>query len=130
MKIIFDTNVWIASLIENDSLHKKAASAIKNAYKENHIVCITEDIIAESISVFKRLKQVEKGKEFALTVWNNKDIEVIEKEKYFEKTLSHFLSSDDDKLSFVDISLVVLSKKYEIVTFDKILKRKLQKRNA
>ena len=130
MKVIFDTNVWIASLLKDDSLHEKAAIAIKNAYKENHSVYITEDIIAESISVFKRLGQLEVAKTFVATVYENRDIEVIKNGNYFEDTVHFFLSSKDTKLSFVDMSLVVLSKKYKVITFDKILKRKLQKTNS
>ena len=125
MKVIFDTNVWIASLLKDDSLYEKAAIAIKNAYKENRSVCITEDIIAESISVFKRLGQLEAAKTFVATVYENRDIEVIKNSDYFEDTVHFFLSSKDTKLSFVDMSLVVLSKKYKIVTFDKVLKKKV-----
>ena len=44
---------------------------------------------------------------------------------YFDETINYFLTSDDHKLSFTDMSLIVLSKEYKIISFDKGLNKRL-----
>ena len=118
-KVIYDSNVWIASMIAQDSLHQKAISLIS----ENTLpTLISQDIIAEIITVLKRLKKLSQAKTFVTMIYANKEIEILTSTAYYQDTIDYFLSSDDTKLSFVDMSLVVLSQKYQIETFDKALK--------
>ncbi len=118
-KVIYDSNVWIASMITQDSLHQKAISLIS----ENTLpTLISQDIIAEIITVLKRLKKLSQAKTFVDMIYANKEIEILTSTAYYQDTIDYFLSSNDTKLSFVDMSLVVLSQKYQIETFDKALK--------
>ena len=118
-KVIYDSNVWIASMITQDSLHPKAMGLIS----ENTLpTLISQDIIAEIITVLKRLKKLSQAKTFVDMIYANKEIEILTSTAYYQDTIDYFLSSDDTKLSFVDMSLVVLSQKYQIETFDKALK--------
>ena len=118
-KVIYDSNVWIASMITQDSLHQKAISLIS----ENTLpTLISQDVIAEIITVLKRLKKLGQAKTFVDMIYANKEIEILTSTAYYQDTIDCFLSSNDTKLSFVDMSLVVLSQKYQIETFDKALK--------
>ncbi len=118
-KVIYDSNVWIASMIAQDSLHQKAINLIS----ENTLtVLISQDVIAEIITVLKRLKKLGQAKTFVDMIYANKEIEILTSSVYYQDTIHYFLNSNDTKLSFVDMSLVVLSQKYQIETFDKALK--------
>ena len=118
-KVIYDSNVWIASMIAQDSLHQKAINLIS----ENTLtVLISQDVIAEIITVLKRLKKLGQAKTFVDMIYANKEIEILTSSVYYQDTIDYFLNSNDTKLSFVDMSLVVLSQKYKIETFDKALK--------
>ncbi len=123
-KVIFDTNVWVASIISGDSLHQKSIDLLE---KYDSIIYLTEDIVSETITVLKRYGEVEKAKKFVDLIYSNSDFEVIAATDYYQDTLAYFLKSDDKHLSFVDMSLVVLSKKYKIESFDKKLRCILNK---
>ena len=119
-KVIFDTNIWVASIISNDALHKKAVTLLK---EYNSVIYLTEDIVSELITVLKRYNELGKAKSFVDLIYSNSDFAVIPAPDYYQDTLAYFLRSDDKKLSFVDMSLAVLSKRYKIETFDKELKK-------
>ncbi len=123
-KVIFDTNVWVASIISGDSLHQKSIELLK---KYDSIIYLSEDIVSETITVLKRYGEIEKAKKFVELIYSNSDFGIITAADYYQDTLAYFLKSDDKHLSFVDMSLVVLSKKYKIESFDKELRRVLEK---
>ena len=115
---IFDSNIWIASYVPEDSTHDLAKSILA---KHKGQFYLTENIISEVITVLKRLKELEGAKEFVRAVLHVPDFVVIPTHLYFNETINYFLKSNDEKLSFTDMSLVVLSKKYKVVTLDKAL---------
>ena len=61
-------------------------------------------------------------------VTNNQDIEVMSSsDEFFKKTLDFFLKYKNGNLSFVDVSLLMLSKKFQVFTFDRNLEREIVK---
>lgn len=122
-KTIYDSNIWLASMISNDSLHQKAITVIR---ENSNPIVITHDIIAEVITVLKKLKKTEQAKVFVNMVDATRDIELVPSASYYQTTIEYFLNSNDTKLSFVDMSLVVLSTQYIIETFDKSLKAEIK----
>ncbi|MDD4530336.1 MAG: PIN domain-containing protein [Candidatus Gracilibacteria bacterium] len=127
MKIL-DSNVWIALFNKEDSLNKKASDIMKELVKNNEKIFITEYLILE-ISTILLLKNGKKlADNFINFVYDNSDIDIIYSDKYFfENTIQFFTKNNYEKLSFVDQSLLLLSKSYQIITFDKELNRFMKK---
>lgn len=123
--IILDSNIWIAYLNKNDNQHNKAVSFF-DKIKEN--ILITEYIILEVATVLSMRIDKETADSFIDFVTNNQDIEVMSSsDKFFKKTLDFFLKYKNGNLSFVDVSLLMLSKKFQVFTFDRDLEREIVK---
>lgn len=121
---IFDTNIWVASYVPTDSTHHAATEILKS---HDDIFYLTEGIVAEIITVLKNHKHIASAKLFIRMIHNTDDFQIIHSLDYYQNTIDYFLNSNDTKLSFVDMSLVVLSKKYKIETFDKSLAAEISK---
>ena len=121
---IFDTNIWISVYIPTDSTHKRAKEIL---YGHNAPFYLTQGIVAEVITVLKNKKQLLGAKTFVNMVYGgDSSFIVIPSSSYYQDTIDFFLNTNDTKLSFVDMSLVVLSKKYRIESFDKALNSAIQ----
>ncbi len=119
-KVIIDSSVFIAYFNEGDSQHKKALTIFKTLNAED--ILISEYVLLEVLTVIQNKvskKFAFKLKDFILEYFSES---ILRSDIFFDETLSLF-GSQYGKLSFVDVSLIVLSKKYEIITFDKNLKR-------
>jgi predicted nucleic acid-binding protein len=126
--IILDSNIWIAYLNKNDSQHRKAVS-IFSKIKED--VLVTEYIILEVATVLSMRVDKKIADNFINLIRSNQDIEVFSSsENFFNKTLGYFLEYQKGNLSFVDISLLALSKNYQVFTFDEDLKKEIKTRNG
>ena len=118
---ILDSNIWIAFFHKNDNQHKKAEKIIKEL---NTKIIIPEYIITEiaSILCFKADKKI--AVIFLNSVLDNDDIEILlSNEIIFNNTVNNFIDDSGNKLSFIDTTLLCLSKKYKIITFDKNLQK-------
>ncbi|HAM88058.1 MAG: hypothetical protein US83_C0019G0004 [Candidatus Falkowbacteria bacterium GW2011_GWC2_38_22] len=123
--IILDSNIWIAYLNKNDNQHNKAVSFF-DKIKEN--ILITEYIILEVATVLSMRIDKKTADSFIDFVTNNQDIEVMSSsDEFFKKTLDFFLKYKNGNLSFVDVSLLMLSKKFQVFTFDRNLEREIVK---
>jgi predicted nucleic acid-binding protein len=121
--IILDSNIWIAYLNKNDSQHSQAVSVF-NKIEDN--ILITEYIILEVATVLAMRADKQIADAFIDLVMKNQDIKVLSSSKiFFNKTLGHFLKYKKSNLSFVDISLLALSKNYQVFTLDKELKKEI-----
>lgn len=121
--IIIDSNIWIAYLNKNDSQHRKAVSFMSEV-KEG--VLITEYIILEVATVLAMKIDKRAADSFVDFVTNNRDIEVLSSSgDNFYKTLDFFLKYKKNNLSFIDLSLLALSKKYQVFTFDRNLEKEI-----
>jgi len=119
--VILDSNIWIAFFNKADSQHAKAKKVLQ---KNNNKLVITEYILLEVASVLCLRSKKLVADKFLEMATNNKDIEVLASSEIFlNKIVSEFFKHKTKYLSFVDISLVHLSGRYEIVTFDKKLDR-------
>ncbi len=116
-KIIYDSNIWISFLYEDDSNFEKAKEIF--AYPKPYV--LTDYIILEVSTVLKQKAGEDLAKLFLANIIAN-DIEVLLSNEYYQESVKLFIESRN-KLSFVDTSLVVLSEKYKIITFDKELAR-------
>jgi len=120
MNSIFDTNIWVALFNENDAHHKAA----QELFLQNEIIYIPEYIILETTTVLQLRASKQKADLFAEMVTNTEQLEILyTTNSFFQSVLKLFQQKNDKKLSFVDCSLLLLSKDYKIHTFDEALKK-------
>ncbi len=122
MEVILDTNVWFAYLHDADSQHKKALSLFE-VLKDK--VLIPEYVLIEILNLITVKIGKDNADSFISDLLSFDKVTILWSSSDFrDQLLSFFLSNKFEKLSFVDQSLLFLSKKYKVVTFDKeLLKR-------
>jgi predicted nucleic acid-binding protein len=118
--IIFDSNIWIAYLNKSDSTHEQALKLFQGTNIKD--ILITEYLLLEIVTVLKQIQGYKFAHKFIQQV-TDENISFIESKNFYAKTLLLFQSLEEDKLSFVDVSLLYLSEKHKVKTFDKSLKR-------
>ena len=120
---ILDSNVWIAFFDEEDSTHKKAVGIFKKLKVSE--LAVTEYIILEVATILKKYVGLDVANNFLFKL-AQEYITIIEDENLLKETIKIFANSAHNNLSFVDCSLVYLSGKYKVITFDKKLANKLK----
>ena len=122
-KILLDSNVWISFLMRKDSQHNKALNIVLSLDFEN--VFIHDFLLLEIVSVLR----LRTNAKFAAQALNYiidldiKDLNIQDLQSYTKHAKDLVLQSKYPKLSFVDLFLLAASQKYEVITFDKNLKR-------
>lgn len=123
--IVLDSNVWISLLNVDDSQHKRAKRIFKTLKRK---IVIPEYVILETATLLAQKVNKEAADEFINNAINNKDIEILPSfGAFFNEIINFYLAGRNGELSFVDYSLLYLSQRMEIITFDKVLKRELKK---
>jgi len=118
--IIFDSNVWVAFLNEDDPNHPEAVKIFGT--HESKIICLPEYVALETATVIMLKKDKKTADLFLEMALDNENIQVLYSSKdIFLDTIQFFYRTKNKKLSFVDHSLLYFSDKYEVVTFDKDL---------
>ncbi len=120
---ILDSNVWIAFFDKEDSTHKRAVQVFKKLKVSE--LAITEYIILEVATILKKYAGLDIANAFLLKL-AQENIIIIEDENLLKETVKIFANSARNNLSFVDCSLVYLSSKHKVITFDKKLVNKLK----
>ncbi|MBU4332625.1 PIN domain-containing protein [Patescibacteria group bacterium] len=123
--IILDSNIWIALLNIDDSDHARAQELMKDL-EENIIV--TEHVLLEVATIISQKVDKDTADNFIKRVISTKEIEIFpSSEEFLDRVIKFYLSKSNRNLSFVDYSLLLLSKRIKVITFDKILKKELAK---
>lgn len=120
---VFDANVWLGSFLVNDSLHKKAASLFEQ-YEGREII-VPEYILLEVVTIIKQQVGYQAAQLVMKQMRNTEECSLLSSSSYFAETAELFLTLNEKHLSFVDVSLVVLAKDFEVVTLDKQLAKVL-----
>lgn len=115
---ILDSNVFIWFFYEDDSLHDLALKILEELKHSKIIVpyCVIQEVCSIfSIRFWKKIAD-----NFLYFLLETDNFELINNDVHDE--ISHFLEFKD-KISFTDLSLIMISKKYsaELITFDKQL---------
>ncbi len=121
--IIFDSNIWIAYLNKSDSTHRKAVKLFQEINVKD--ILITEYLLLEITTVLKQIQGYKFAHKFIQQITDT-NISFLESKNFYAETILLFQSLEENKLSFVDVSLIHLSKKYKIKTFDKELQKILE----
>ena len=124
-KVIFDSNVWVALFNEADTTHAKANTFIQ----AQSFVYLPDFILAEAATVLKYKKDFNAAEKYIEFVLNNNDIEVMYTSFHFKQFKDAFLDTKRNNLSFIDASLLAMSSEYDVITFDKVLKRAINRKS-
>ena len=111
---IIDSSVWVALFLEFDSNHKKAEEIIS---KLEGKIYLPYNVVVEVTTVLAYKHSKEQADNFLDYIEDNEDIVLFENES---KSEIEFYKKVNRKVSFVDVSLVFLSKKLDLdlITFD------------
>ena len=121
---VLDSNVWIALLDKDDSLHPRA-QRIVNELKDT--IALPEYVILEVTTVLSQKAGKLFADSFLQKVCANRDIQIIASSKQFlDEVIEFYLSQSKGKLSFVDYALLYLSRRMKILTFDSDLEKALK----
>jgi len=123
LNVILDSSVWIGYFDEIDSNHKKAVKLVTAVTTDT--VVLTEYLLLEVASVLKRKIGQRRTANIIEVMLQLENVKVLESVYFFQQTLQQFLLWDEKYVSFVDMSLAVLSKDFEVVTLDKKLAKVL-----
>ena len=117
--VIFDSNVWIGYFNTADTTHAQAKAYFKK-YNRKDII-LTEYVLLEVATVLKQKIGSAATNKIITIVLQTENIKLLPSSEFFSATLAKFLESKDKNLSFVDVSLAVLSSDFTVVTFGTIL---------
>jgi len=121
---IVDSSVWVAWFHEKDSQHEAAETRME-IIKDRGIM-LTEYVIAEVCAVLVQRAGKGIADQFLLSVLDNESVEIVlSNPDFFQRVISEFRAHQDQKLSLVDISLLVLSESRgaSVLTFDRALEK-------
>ncbi|QQR54682.1 type II toxin-antitoxin system VapC family toxin [Candidatus Peregrinibacteria bacterium] len=125
--MILDTSFIFAYFNSVDSLHKKARHIFKSSAEEPHFVSflVYQELLTLMTSRFSSKEAIQLSE---ILLSEDSGIQLLKMdEEYFEESVALFEELSPHKLSFVDISLLVLAKNLEakVLTFDERLVRAL-----
>jgi len=116
--IVIDSNVFYASLNIEDSLHEKSLKLLEEISES--IFIVPYSVLSEVSTLLSYRQWKEKANEFIQTLKNTDNIFIVSNS--LDDDIELFLEIDK-KISFTDISLISICKKYNahLATFDKQL---------
>lgn len=121
---ILDSNIWIAYLDKNDSQHNKA---VKLWSSLQHQIILPEYVLLEVTTILAMRVSKEHANSFLDVAQNNSQASILSaSESFFSALLSYYQEQMHPHLSFVDVSLLLLSKTYTVYTFDTKLAKAIQ----
>lgn len=118
--VILDTSFLFALFVEQDTAHQKALHLAKSLNQESAFCSflVFQELMTLMMS---KLSAVSASKIGADILAQDSGIQILKiDQEYFEETVDLFESLAPHKLSFVDVSLLILAKNLEakVLTFD------------
>ena len=124
MNVIFDSNVWIAFLNKEDSQHEKAVQIFQE--NEDKVV-IPEYVVLEVSSVLQIRANQSLANKFLQKISQSTNVEILlSTQELFLATNVLFQSQKKGKLAFTDCTLLALSEKINVITFDLNLQKAIK----
>ncbi len=115
---ILDSNIFIGAFYEDDSLHEVSLEVLRKVRYSRIIVpyCVVQEVC----SIFSYRFWKQKANDFLRFLSETENIELVNNDVLDE---IDFYLWFEEKMSFTDISLLLISRKYsaELLTFDKQL---------
>ena len=125
MQTVVDSSVLIAAINANDSQHERGVADIRKAEKP---IVVPEYVVAETCAFLVQKASKHLADDFMREMGSNRDFRLLfSKPEFFIASAQEFLSTRE-KLSFADCALVVLARKYHVLTFDRTLEKAIKAR--
>lgn len=122
--MVIDSSVWVALYDESDSQHRKAIETGRSFSQ----VILTEYVILETSSLLLRKVGETASEQFLRFALDNSEVIILySSQDFFKDVASLFRKLRNKKLSFVDVSLLYLSRMHKVITFDMALKKEIQR---
>ena len=119
--VILDSSVWVAFLHDGDSQHAAAQKILARIGDE---IIVPEYILVEVATILKRRKGAHEAQRFVRRVLREQIESFLPADLLAYETAELFCERNDT-LSFTDTALLILSREYRIITFDKALAKAL-----
>ena len=121
---VYDSNVWIALINTNDRCHKKARTQFQNDIAEGVFFLIPEYILLEVVTVLRRISSARHAARFIELIATKNELQLLHNTpQEITKVCAIVAQEKYPKLSFADISLLILSSAHTVITYDTALKR-------
>ena len=125
-RVILDSNIFIAFCYENDSLHEESVLLMQELQNKEIIIpyCVIQEVT--TILAYKLSKKAADN--FLNNVKQANNVLLVNNDVFTE---INFYQTFTEKISFTDIALMHLSRKYKapLFTFDKQLISVFKKNN-
>jgi len=116
--VIVDSSVWVAYFYDKDSQHSRAVKLLEQVTSS---IVVPEYVLLETVTILRKKREERALKDF-LNIGAREDVYLPAGE--LGVTIARMYASKKyQKLSFVDAGLLLLSKHYQIITFDKALQQ-------
>jgi len=114
-----DSNVFIAYFRLNEAIHKKARKLISSLDE----IIINDYVLSEIYTVLMLRESYDIAHQALMWITRNPKIRIERLTNKEIKSIVSFIEKNTTKLSFVDISLLVMSKNrnYQLLSFDRDL---------
>ncbi len=122
--IILDSSVWVAYLHQEDSQHGKVMKLVDTL---PNATMVPTEILSEVATVLKNKRREDLANAFVRSVIIDGSSLLVSDENLVRRVAKTFLESGRGNLSFADITLLVLSREYRVITFDKELENAISK---
>ena len=119
--VIPDSNVWIAVFRKEDSQRPKAMRVFDEL--EGAEIVVPEYVLIEVASILKLKGHEKEARAFIMETLNSERGFLAAGSLAYET--AKLFCERHDKLSFIDTALLVLSRDYRVITFDKALGKAL-----
>ena len=123
--IVLDSSVWIAYLHEEDSQHKKARELVGEL---TNPLIVPAEVLSEVATALRNKKREDLAKGFTMQVISGVSPLLVSNEDTVRRTAEVFVARKD-KLSFTDTALLALARSYQVITFDRDLRRAIEQGN-
>ena len=121
---IIDSSVFIAHIYPRDLNHERAVAVMSRLDE----IIATEYVVLETVTVLRNKKCNKEALDFLHSFECGGGISIVySNPMFYNETQALFCKSTFLKLSFVDTSLVILSRDYKVLSFDKELNRAIDK---
>lgn len=124
MAVVVDSSVLVAALHHEDALHDRGVRALESAAAP---VIVSEYVAVETIGVLTARKHKPSAAVLIRALAEGGSLLFRPSTPLlFGETARYFLTTTK-RLSFIDCSLIVLSRDFDILTFDKALAKAIRK---
>jgi len=124
--VVLDTNVWFAYLSKDDYRHKRAVVLVE-ALRDD--VLVSEYVLLELCTLLAAKKKKDIADRLIDVIEHNDRIQLLPSTpEFFKDVRETFRRMRSTNLSFVDASLLALSRSVPVYTFDRALYILLKKK--